>query len=145
MALDATRVISGNFGTVYDANGNWLTNITNGESSVDIGKEEINRAGTRWIGHKATSLTGTGTISGYKITSELVEKIGQIASDKGTSFVTEIQMRLDDPEAYGYEVIRLKNVQFDTIPLMGFEVGSIVEQEFPFTFTEYDFLNKIEA
>lgn len=145
MALDSTRVIDGSFGEVFDADGDWLTNITKCEINVDIGKEEIQRAGTRWVGHKVTSLTGTGTISGYKITSDFIEKIGQIANDRQGGYVTEIITKLDDPESFGAERIRVKNVQFDTIPLANYEVGSIVEEELPFTFSEYELLDKIEA
>jgi hypothetical protein len=145
MPLDATRVINGSFGEVYDADGNWLTNITSCEATVEINKEEINRAGTRWVGHKVTTLTGTGTISGYKVTSDFIKKIGRIADDRGGSYVTEILVKLDDPESFGAERVRLKNVQFDTIPLANYEVGSIVEEELPFTFSGYKLVDEIEA
>lgn len=145
MALDATRVINGTFGEVRNADGDWLTNITSCEAVVEIGKEEIKRSGTRWVGHKTTSLTGTGTISGYKITTDMVERIGQIADDRKGAFVTEIIVKLDDPEAFGAMRVRLKSVQFDTIPLVNYEIGSIVEEELPFTFSGYDLLDKITA
>lgn len=145
MALDATRVINGTFGEVYDADGNWLTNITKCEAIVEIGKEEILRSGTRWTGHKTTTLTGTGTISGYKITSDFIEKIGQIADDRRGAYVTEIITKLDDPESFGTERVRLKNVQFDTIPLVNYELGSIVDEELPFTFSGYVPLDTIGA
>lgn len=145
MALDATRVINGTFGEVFDADGTWLTNITKCEAVVDKGKEEILRSGTRWVGHKTTTLTGTGTISGFKVTSDFIEKAGQIKDDRRGEYVTEIITKLDDPESFGAERIRIKNVQFDTIPLANFEVGSIVEEELPFTFADYELLNKITA
>ena len=145
MALDATRVINGTFGEVYDANGEWLTNITKCEATVEIGKEEINRAGTRWVGHKVTSLTGTGTISGFKITSDFIKAIGQIADDRRGAYVTEIVTKLDDPESFGAERVRLKNVQFDTIPLANFETGVLVEEELPFTFSGYTLLDEITS
>lgn len=145
MVLDATRVINGTFGEVRDADGDWLTNITSCEATVEINKEEILRAGTRWVGNKQTTLKGTGTISGYKITTKMIEKIGQIKDKRKGAFVTEIVAKLDDPESYGAMRVRLKNVQFDTIPLMNYEVGSIVEEELPFTFEDYDLLDKISA
>ncbi|MFT4413188.1 phage tail tube protein [Fredinandcohnia humi] len=142
MALDATRVINGTYGEVWH-DGKWLTNITSAEATVEINKEEVTRAGTRWIAHKVTSLTGSGTITGYKVTTELMEAIGQIADDRKGAFVTELILKLDDPEAFGAYRVRLKGVQFDQIPLINYEVGSLVEEELPFTFTGYELLDPV--
>lgn len=142
--LDESRVINGQYGELWHE-GNWATNVTGVEANVDIGKEEILRSGTRWVGHKSTSLTGTGTINGYKVTSEWVERIGQIANDRNKAFVTELIVKLDDPEAWGAYRIRLKNVTFDTIPLVNFEVGSLVEEELAYTFTGFDLLDTFNA
>lgn len=143
--MDATRAMNGSFGTVIDANGRWLSNIKSAEATVEINKEEINRAGTRWVGHKVTSLKGTGSMSGYRMTTELLEAIGTVADDTKGAYVTELRMKLDDPEAFGALSVRLKNVQFDQIPLMKYEIGSIVEEELPFTFVGYEFMDKIAA
>lgn len=143
MAMDATRVINGSYGEVW-SDGVWLTNVTSAEALVEINKEEINVSGTRWTGHKATGLTGTGNIKGYKITSEFIKRIGAIAKDRGKPFVTELIYKLDDPESFGAERIRLKGVQFDRIPLSTFEVKTIVEEELPFTFSNYELLDEIK-
>jgi hypothetical protein len=144
MALDASRTINGTFGTVYH-DGDWLTNIRQCQLNVEIEKEEIRRAGTRWKAHKVVGLSGTGTISGYKVTSDMIRLISQVADDTKGAFTTELITKLADPEAYGYERIRVKGVQFDNIPLANFEVGSIVEEELNFTFTGYEFLDAITA
>ncbi|MFS0841167.1 phage tail tube protein [Paenibacillus sp. 1P03SA] len=143
--LDASRIMNGSFGTVIDANGNWLTNVKSAEATVEINKEEVNRAGTRWVGHKVTSLKGSGTVTGYRVTTELIEAIGSIANDKKGAYVTEIRMKLDDPEAFGAMSVRLKGVQFDQIPLMKYELNSLVEEELPFTFAEYELMDKVKA
>lgn len=141
--LDSSRVINGSFGEVWKE-GKWLTNFGSAEASVEITKEEVKRAGTRWIGHKVTALKGTGTITGFKITTELIEEIGQITNDRKGAFVTELILKLDDPEAFNAFRVRLKGVMFDTIPLVKFEAGALVEDEFQFTFDGYEFLDKIE-
>lgn len=138
--LDEHRVINGQYGECWHE-GQWCTNITGAEAVVDIGKEEIKRSGTRWVGHKSTSLTGTGTISGYKVTSEWVERIGQIAGDRNKPFITELILKLDDPQAWGAYRCRLKGVTFDTIPVISYDVGSLVEEELPFTYTGLDLLD----
>lgn len=143
MALDSSRVINGSYGEVWHE-GKWLTNIQSAEAMVEIDKEEINRAGTRWKGHKVTSLTGTGSMTGYKVTSDFIKLVGAVADDRKKPYVTELIFKLDDPEAFGAERIRLKAVQFDQIPLGNFEVGSLIEEELPFTFSGFDLLDEIK-
>ncbi|GIO88565.1 hypothetical protein J25TS5_54970 [Paenibacillus faecis] len=142
--LDSTRVINGTYGYVY-YDGKWLTNVKSAEANVEITKEEIKRSGTRWTAHKVTGLSGSGTMTGYKVTSEFVELIGQIADDKKGVFTTELILKLEDPESYGAYRVRLKGVTFDKIPLMHFEVGAIVEEELPFNFTGYELMDKLVA
>ncbi|WP_128895033.1 phage tail tube protein [Longirhabdus pacifica] len=145
MALDSTKIINGTYGEVWQ-DGVWLTNIKSAEATVEINKEEIQRAGTRWVSHKVTGLTGTGTMTGYKVTTELIEKIGSIADDKsGVFYSTELILALKDPESFGSYRVRLKGVQFDNIPLINYEVGSIVEEELPFTFTGYELIDTIAS
>lgn len=139
--LDATKTLNGSFGKMFH-DGEWLTNVTSAEATVEINKEEINRAGTRWVAHKVTTLTGSGSMSGYKITSDLVKKIAQIADDRQGTFVTELIMKIDDPESNeGKSRVRLKGVQFDSIPLLSYETGSIVEEETAFTFTGFEYID----
>ncbi len=143
--LDPTRVISGNYAYVYDENGDWLTNVMNVEASIDIGKEDIQRAGTRWIGKKTTTLEGSGSIGGYKITSDFLKMVARAAEDNAPPFVTEFIIKLEDPESYGAERIRLKGVQFDNVPLVNAEVGSLVEEEYNFTFDGFELMDEISA
>lgn len=141
--MDAKRVISGNYSFVYDQDGNWLTNISKVEANIEIGMEEVKLAGTRWLGNKTTTLKGSGSLSGYMVTSEWVEKMGQVTDDVSSPFVTEIVVKLDDPESFGAYRVRLKNVTFDNIPVINAEVGSIVEQEFTFVFSGYEVIDGI--
>jgi hypothetical protein len=143
--LDASRVINGSFGSVFDANGRWLTNVKSAEAMVEIEKEDVSRAGTRWKAQKVTGLKGTGTISGYRVTSDMIQAIGQVANDRSGAFATELRMKLDDPEAFGAMSVRLKGVTFDQIPLMKYELNSIVEEELPFTFTGYELQDTIRG
>lgn len=142
MALDSAKVIDGSFGTIYEGP-DWLTNFMSGELVTDITYEEIKRAGSRAIGNKATTVKHSGTISGYKITSELAQRVAQINDDTKGALVTELTMRLSDPTSYGYESVRIKGVQFTKIDVMKFEHGTVVEQEWPFVCDGYEWLNPI--
>ncbi|GIP55247.1 phage tail tube protein [Paenibacillus vini] len=141
--LDASKVINGNFGQVFDQDGNWLTNITGCEATIEIGLEEIKLAGTRWLGSKVTTLKGAGSLNGYLVTSEFIEKAMRVMDDISSPFVTELVVKLDDPESFGAYRVRLKNVTFDKIPLINYEVGAIVEHELTFVFSGAEIMDKL--
>lgn len=141
MALDSTKTMNGSFGKMFH-DGEWLTNVTSAEATGELNKEEVPRAGTRVIGHKVTSITYSGSMTGYKITSSLAKAIAQVKDDSQGSFVTELVMKLDDPENHdGRTWVRLKGVQFDSIPILTYEVNSIVNEETPFTFSDFEYLD----
>lgn len=143
MALDVSRTINGTFGEVWQ-DGVWLANVQQAEAVGEIDKEELKVSGSRITRHKQTSVKFSGSMTGLKVTSQFTKAIGQVGTDRGKPFVTELIFKLDDPEAWGAERIRLKGVQFDRIPLMKFEVGKVVEEELPFTFSGYDLLDEIK-
>lgn len=141
--FDDTRVINGSYGECH-CEGNWLMNIYKMTADIEPSYGDVKKSGSRWTGQKLLGLKGTGSISGYKITSELVQNVARITDDRKTEFVTELISKLDDPEAYGCERVRLKGVKFTKIPIAGWEVGSMVEEEWPFSFTGVEWLDKIE-
>jgi uncharacterized Ntn-hydrolase superfamily protein len=144
MALDATKVISGRFGKLFDADGNWLTNVTAVNATVEFEKEDVMVSGTRWIGKKITGISGSGDFTGYLVTTELLERIGQGTDDGQSALVTELIYSVTDPDnGNGTYRVRLKGVTFDSIPLITSEVGAIVEQEFAFTFTGYQIMDRL--
>lgn len=141
--LDDTKVINGSYGECH-CEGNWLMNIYKMTADIEPSYGDVKKSGSRWTGQKLIGLKGTGSISGYKITSELVQNVARITDDRKTEFVTELISKLDDPEAYGCERVRLKGVKFTKIPVAGWEVGSMVEEEWPFSFSGVEWLDKIE-
>lgn len=144
MPLDSTRTIQGNFGEVWK-DGAHLTNFYAAELSGDISYEKIKRSGSRTSGNKVGAIEYSGTISGYKVTSELVRQIAQVTDDRRGAFVCELIVALKDPEAYGYERVRVKGVQFTKLDIMKFEHGSIVEQELSFVFDSFEYIDAISA
>lgn len=141
--LDDTRVINGSYGECY-REGKWLTNIYKMSAELELSYGDVKISGTRWTGQKLLSIKGTGSITGYMITTELVQNVARITDDRKSEYVTELIFKLDDPEAYGCERVRLKHVKFSKVPIAGWEVGSVVEEEWPFTFTGVEWLDSIE-
>lgn len=133
--LDASRVILGTYGQVF-IDGEWQTNVNHLEANVEIQKKELNLSGDSWIRHKKGPLKGTGTMSGFKVTSAMLQRgFGKF----------EIITKLADPEAYGNERIRLMNVMSDKLQLANWTAGEEIKEEISFTFEGYELLDPIVA
>lgn len=133
MVLDASRVILGTFGSVF-IDGAWQTNFNHLEANVEVEKKELRLSGDDWVRHKKGTKKGTGTMSGFKVTSAMLQK--------GFSKFSVIS-KLDDPEAFGFERIRLDNVMPDRLQLANWTAGDEVTEEIPVTFEGYELLDPI--
>jgi hypothetical protein len=131
--MDPTRAILGTYGQVF-IDGVWQTNINKLEASVEVEKRELKLAGMEWTVHKLGTKKGTGTMSGYKITSDMINR-------GFTKF--HIINKLADPESYGFERIRLLNCVPDKLQLANWTAGEEVLEETPFTFEGYELLDPI--
>ncbi|GAA0137749.1 phage tail tube protein [Paenibacillus sp. YSY-4.3] len=131
--LDPSRVIMGTFGQIF-IDGVWQSNLNHLEANVEADKRELNLVGTEYTVFKLGRKKGTGTMSGYKVTSDMIQR--------GFQKFNIIQ-KLDDPEAYGFERIELKNCMVDRIQLANWTAGEEVAEETPFTFEGYELLDPI--
>nr|WP_302887386.1 phage tail tube protein [uncultured Romboutsia sp.]DAM61403.1 MAG TPA: tail tube protein [Caudoviricetes sp.] len=135
MALDASRTIHGSRGKIL-LDGEWQTNLTECTADVELDKKELNLLGDDWTRYKEGNKKGTGSMNGYKVTSDMIKR-----GFKRFEIITA----LEDPEAYGHERIRLKNCMADKIQLVNLKANELVEEETPFTFEGYELLDPIEA
>lgn len=133
--LDASRVVLGTYGQLH-IDGVWQTHINKLEASVEIEKRELNLVGNSWKVHKNGAKKGTGTMTGYKVTSDMILR-------GFTRF--EIISKLDDPESYGHESVRLINCSPDKIQLANWTAGEEVPEETTFTFEGYELIDPILA
>ncbi|BBI31453.1 phage tail tube protein [Cohnella abietis] len=131
--MDPTRAILGSYGQVF-IDGVWQTNINHLEASVEVEKRELKLAGTQWTKHKLGVKKGTGTMSGYKVSSDMIEREFQ-----GFTIIN----KLADPESYGFERIQLNNCVPDKLQLINWTAGEEVTEETTFTFEGYRLLDPI--
>lgn len=135
MALDASRVIHGMYAKIF-IDGVWQTNVEEIRAEVEIQKHKLNLLGDDWVRHKAGRKKGTGSMRGFKVTSEMIRR----------NFKRfELIVTLEDPEAYGYERIRLMNVMLDKVQLVNVQADDVLREEVEFTFEGYELLDPIEA
>ncbi len=138
--IDPGRVINGTFGSVY-LDGKWLTNFTRCEIKDEYEWTELKLSGDRRTKHKLVGVKGSGTIAGYKVTSELQKAL---VDNPTRSF--EIISKLADPEAYGSERVRVPQVKFNANVIANWKTGAVIEEEWSFVYDgEPEFVDPIVA
>lgn len=135
MSLDASRTIHSMYAKIL-MDGTEQTNVSECTAKVSLDKKELNVVGDEWTRHKRGTKKGTGTFSGYHVTSDMILRDFKRF---------ELIVSLEDPEAYGFERIRLMNCMADEVNLINLKVGDLVMEESPFTFEGYEMLDAIEA
>ena len=139
----AKRVISGTWGEVW-LDGDKVSECYGLQAKASFNKEDIALCGQMASDKKVTSIDCTGSIRLHKVTSRMAQAIGEnIRNGQDVRFT--IVSKLKDPDAYGAERVVLRNVSFDDLTLADWEAKSVGKVECPFTFTDYEFLDVIEA
>ena len=138
--LDSSKTLNGSFGKLYSSDGTWLTNVNRVELNGEVSKEEIKRSGTRVRGHKVTGITFSGSCTGYKVGTAFAKELAQVKNSNSPTLVTSLVFKLDDPDASEKIWIRVKGVQFDSIPIINSEAEVVVTEETPFTFSDFEYL-----
>ena len=136
---DVNDVINGLYGYCYDENGQQIQSAQSFETTVEFEKEAVKQAGKFMDSHKVMSGSGSGTMTIHKLDSRLQRKVAENPIAK-YNYIG----KLADPTARGEEAIMYKGVSFDSVELTKYELGAIVDAEFPFTFDDYAYINSID-
>lgn len=136
---NANEVMNGLYGYCYDENGQQLQSTQSFEAIVEFEKEAVKQAGKFLDSHKVMGGSGSGTLMIHKLDSRLQKKI----ADDPTAKYNYIG-KLADPTAKGEEAVMYKGVSFDSVELTKYELGAIVEAEFPFTFDDFEYIKTID-
>ena len=136
---DANEVMNGLYGYCYDENGQQLQSTQSFEAIVEFEKEAVKQAGKFLDSHKVMGGSGSGTLMIHKLDSRLQKKI----ADDPTAKYNYIG-KLADPTAKGEEAVMYKGVSFDSVEFTKYEVGAIVEAEFPITFDDFEYIKTID-
>lgn len=136
------RVVSGSKG-ILCLNGLRYAEVKSVESKASINRDTVQMGGDYDEDSKITSISCEGSFVIHKVFTR--EKEFVEALQKGDDPRFQLFVDLDDPQSYGKETIQIDNCWFNEITLIQFEVGSILEREFPFghTFSTANYLNSI--
>lgn len=143
MNLSANRVMSGTWGEVW-LDGDYVSECYGLQAKSSMNKEDVNICGQMAVDKKVTSISNTGSLKLHKVNSRMSRAIGDKIK-KGIDVRFTIISKLDDPDAYGSERVVLRNVSFDDLTIADWEVAKNGTVEAPFTFTDYEFLDSVEA
>lgn len=141
MALDARKVINGTFGSLW-INDEEIAELKSFQVKVEFQKEEVKTVGSMSVDTKYMGYTVKGSLALHKVNSRMIKNISNnIKEGKEPRFT--LMGKLADPDADGTERIVVKNVSFDDLTLMDFEVNNLGGTEHPFTATDWEILDSI--
>jgi len=120
----------------------YLAQVQSIQATLTLGRQDVNPVGDNWTRYKKLNNSGSGSFTLWKATSKFAKLF--IDHINGNDLVTPsirantvplimLQIKLDDPEAIGTEIIQLEKVKLWEIPI-GFTVAELVEESIQFTF-----------
>ena len=139
MALDTRKVINGTHGSLW-INDQEVSEVKSFQVKAEFQKEEVKIAGQMATDTKYMGYSIKGSLALHKVNSRMIKFISDsIKAGKEPRFT--LIGKLADPDADGVERIAVKNVSFDDLTLMDWEVGAIGQSEHPFTATAWEVLD----
>lgn len=142
--IPGQKVITGAMGKLW-YNGNLLAEVKKVETKAKFNRDKVQMAGSYDEDSKVTSVSCEGSFVINKVYSREADFIKTFQSGVDTRF--QLYITLDDPDSYGRESIQLDNCWFTELTIAEFEVGKVLEREFPFghTFSDIKFPETIDA
>ena len=141
MAVETKRICNGTFGEIW-LDGDYVWEVKKAQAKVEYNKEEIKQCGMFFTDSKVVGCKGTGSLTLFKVSSRMGQKLASMVKNKQDARFTVIS-KLADPDAYGAERVSLEGVQFDDLTLFDWEAQTPGEVEAPFIFTGYEYLDEI--
>ena len=141
MGYSPERTINGTFGSLW-VDDYFLSEVTGLEAKVSLEKTEVNQVGSLAKGYKITGMDCKGTIKLNKVTSYFINLLSENIKNGKTTTCTIIS-KLDDPDAFGSERVKLTGCTFDELTLANWEAKKLGEESIPFSFTGWELLDTI--
>lgn len=140
---DERFAINGTYGEVF-LEGELVREATGLKAEVQLNFLDVKMCGSLAKHQKVSGLDANGSITMTKINSRMAILLSDMIKAGKTPKFT-IVSKLKDPDAYGAERVVLKNCQFSTLTLVDWAHNQIGEVTQAFTFTDWEYLDKIEV
>lgn len=138
----AKRVLSGTWGELW-VDGEKIAECTACQGKVSKDKQTVNLCGQFMSDTKATSGSGTGSLTLYKVDSGFLQKENDLQNGVDRRYT--IISKLKDPDAWGAERVAFYNVSLDEMTLADWQAATVGTVTVPFTFSRYELLDLIEV
>ena len=134
--FNAQQVMSGTQGEIW-IDGKYMAEVTAFNAEVKLVKEEVNQVKTMFKQYKITGCEGTGNVKMNHVSSYFINLMADNIRNARQTVVT-IRVKLDDPDAVGREEVIIRDATFDKLTLMDWEAKKLTEDEYDFTFTDFE-------
>lgn len=141
--MKTNRFLKGNSGNIW-FNGKLLGNVKKIEAKVKGEFEDVNFCGDNATYSVYNGWSGEGTLTLQKIDSEVWEIVAKAFKD-GIMPDIKIITSLKDVSTGKSERASIENVVITEFSLVNFENKKLLEEEFPFKFSNYEVLESISA
>ena len=139
--MDKNKIIRGSFGAVW-FDGQEVGSVKSFEAKITLDYEDVDIMGDLGKHKRYMGYSGEGTMTLHKIDSSIAKLIGD-AIKSGNMPDFTIVAKLDDPSAYDAERVELTGVTINELMALKFENKSLREEEVPFSFSHYRFIELI--
>lgn len=134
--FNAQQVMSGTQGEIW-MDGKYMAEVTAFNAEVKLVKEEVNQVKTMFKQYKITGCEGTGNVKMNHVSSYFINLMADNIRNARQTVVT-IRVKLDDPDAVGREEVIIRDATFDKLTLMDWEAKKLTEDDYDFTFTDFE-------
>lgn len=140
--MKAEQVMSGTQGELW-IDAQYMAEVTAFKAEVKLIKEEVNQVKKVFKQYKITGAEATGNVKLNHISSFFAVKMADnIKAGKQT--VCTIVSKIDDPDAVGAERVVIRDATFDKLTLADWQAKKLVEDDYDFTFTDFELLDIAE-
>lgn len=138
-SMNAQQVMSGTEGELW-IDGMKMAQVTAFKAEVSLIKEEVNQVKKRGKQYKTTGWEGKGNVKMNHVSSYFLDILS--ANIKaGHQTVCTIVSKISDPDAIGDERVVIRDATFDKLTLADWEAKKLTEDDYDFTFTDFDILD----
>lgn len=133
--IRGNKTLAGTWGEVW-IDGEKVFELASITAKISANREDV-QLGLD-VDSKITGLKGEGAVKVKKVFS----RFNSVAANwrKGKDVRSQIIAKLGDPDAVGEQIERysIDNAWFNELPLINYEKGAAIEDEYPFGFTPSD-------
>lgn len=142
MSFDHKWTFNGTFGELW-IDSEYIAETESIKAEVSINYADIRKPRDLATYKKQLSMEGSGSLTMYKINSRQLAR-AYTTEKSGHQVESQLIVKISDPDAIGMERVVLKNVNFENVPLTGFERAAETKQEISFTFAKWEPLDMVE-